>query len=254
MNKARTLFIDIETFPNKVLAFGGMYEVNVFEMLEPGYVMCVAWKWQGEKEIHTMELPMYKGYRGGGALEEKLIKDIWHLLDEADYVIAQNGDRFDIPELNARFVKYGLTPPSPYIKIDTLKMSKSVARLPSHKLDQKGAYFGYGRKTPHTGKELWLDCDAADKKSWKLMLEYNVHDIELLEADYDLWSPWAKVPNVNLITEGVDCPRPGCGGKLMKRGKNGRNLTSTYQRYQCRKCGKWCRGHNESTTKITIRT
>lgn len=249
--KPKTLLIDIETFPHHALVWG-MYETDVFHLLKPGYHLCAAYKWLGEKKIHTIALPDFKGYNGGDSKERFLVKEVWKRLDEADYVVAQNALRFDVPELNAKFIKYKLPPPSPYQVIDTYVNSKKVARLPSHKLDEKGRYYGYGRKTPHTGKELWLGCDAGDKKSWDLMLKYNMQDIELLEADYRLFAPWVKLPNVNLISDGVSCPKPGCGGKLIRRGE-GRNLSSTYPKYSCKKCGGWCRGTNKAAPKVEVR-
>src|SRR3546814_6332122 len=41
------------------------------------------------------------------------------LLDEADVVIGQNSDRFDLPTINGRALVAGLKPPSPYKTVDT---------------------------------------------------------------------------------------------------------------------------------------
>lgn len=251
MKSPRTLLFDIETAPSTGLVWG-MYEQDVFHLVTPGYLLCISYKWLGEDKIHTISLRDFAGYTKGNAKEKQLTQAIWKLFNEADIVVGQNSDSFDIKEINARFIKYGLTPPSPYVTMDTYKMSKKIARLPSHKLDEKGRYFGYGGKLTHTGKKLWLGCMEGDKKSWDLMEEYNRHDVVLLEADYELFSPWVKTPNANLYTDGVHCPRPGCEGKVIKRGP-GRTLSSIYHRFSCKKCGKWCQGLNEKADRIEIR-
>lgn len=248
----KTLFIDIETFPHLGYTWG-MYEQNVIEIIKPGYLLCVAYSWAGEG-VHTIALRDFKGYKGGSSKEKQLVEKVWDLFDEADVIVTQNGDAFDIPEMNARFIKYGLNPPSHYEKVDTKKMSKRVARLPSHSLDYKSKFYGHGRKLTHVGIEMWFGCDRGEKKHWDTMLAYNVHDVDLLISDYNTFAPWVKLPNRHFITnDGLTCPRPTCDGKLMKRGKNGRNLSSEYQRYQCKKCGGWCRGNNEKSEKIEVR-
>lgn len=247
-----TLIYDIETYPINALVWG-LFETDVFHMIEPGYLLCISYKWLGEKEIHTISLRDFKGYKGGSSKEKELTAAIWKLFDRADILVGQNSDSFDEKEINARFIKYGFPPPSPYKRIDTYKMSKKIARLPSHKLTEKGKYFGYGEKLTHTGKKLWIGCGMGDDKSWTLMEKYNRVDVELTEADYRLFAPWVKLPNVNLYTDGVGCPKPGCGGKVRRSHKNVRDVSSLYNRYVCKLCGGWCRDAGERMDRIEIR-
>jgi hypothetical protein len=52
--------------------------------------------------------------------DERIVRRMWKLIDEADVVIHQNGKKFDMRKLNARFVYYGLPPYRPVHQIDTL--------------------------------------------------------------------------------------------------------------------------------------
>ena len=53
--------------------------------------------------------------------DKRIIKSVWKLLNEADIVIAHNGDKFDLKKLKARFLSNGFVPPMPYKTVDTLK-------------------------------------------------------------------------------------------------------------------------------------
>ena len=80
------------------------------------FMLCFSYKWLGHHKIHTHSLRDYPRYKKD--LEDGyscLIKDLHKLFDEADILIAHNGDRFDIRKSNARFIKNGLPRP-PHIK------------------------------------------------------------------------------------------------------------------------------------------
>jgi len=57
------------------------------------------------------------------------------LLDQADILITQNGQAFDSPKINTRFILNGMKPPSPYKHLDTYKIAKKVASFTSNSLE-----------------------------------------------------------------------------------------------------------------------
>ena len=188
----------------------------------------------------TKGLPDYQGYKKGSEDDSKLVKELWHLLDRAEIVVAQNGDAFDLKKINARFAYHNLPPPSPYRTVDTLKVARRYFAFSSNKLDHLGASLGLGRKLEHEGFPLWKRCMAGDSKAWKKMKAYNKQDVLLLEKVYYRFLPWIKNhPNLDNYSDGTCCPK--CGSKsLQKRGYLHTNTTK-YARICCMSCGGWSR-------------
>lgn len=214
-----------------------MWEQNVIDFKSQWYIMCFSAK---NGEHITKGLPDYPGYKKGSEDDRKLVKELWHLLDKAEIVVAQNGDAFDLKKINARFAYHKLPPPSPYRTVDTLKVARKYFAFSSNKLDHLGASLGLGRKLEHEGFPLWRRCMLGDKKAWKKMKAYNKQDVLLLEKVYFRFLPWIKNhPNLNTYSDSTVCPK--CGSKeLLKRGYQF-NQTTKYARIQCKSCGGWSR-------------
>jgi hypothetical protein len=244
----KILLFDIENTPLVTYTWG-IWEQDVIEVKEEWYILCFAYKWLGEKETHIVALPDFQGYEKNKKDDSKLIKKLWELFDQAEIIIAHNGDQFDIKKANVRFIKHGLQPPSPYKTIDTLKVARRYFKFDSNKLDYLGQYLDIGRKLPHTGKHLWFGCMDGDKKSWDLMKKYNKQDVILLEKVYERLRGWNNSsPNMNLTLGGTYlCPK--CGSDhVQKRGFN-YTKTSVFQSYWCINCGGWSQGESVKITK-----
>lgn len=237
----KILLLDIETAPHKVFAWG-LFKQDIYidSIQDPGYTLCWAAKWYGEKEI------MFSSIHKDG--HQSMLRQIYKLLDEADAVIHYNGTKFDIPTLNQEFLKAGFAPPSPVIEIDLLRTVRRRFRLPSNKLDYVSQYLNLGTKVKHKGMGLWRDCMAGDEKSWSIMEEYNKKDVALLEDLYEEIKPWVtNHPNHALFTDGEEMVCPNCGSNHLQ--KRGFYYTKTlrYQRYRCMDCGSW---HRSRTTDL----
>lgn len=245
--KKRVLLYDIETSPNLGWTWG-KYEQNVIEFMEEWHMLTFSYKWLGEKTTHVRSLPDYKLYRKEPKNDRELVKELWKLFDEADAIIAHNGDAFDIRKTNARFVQHGLVPPSPYKSIDTKKVAKRYFKFESNKLDDLGHNLGLGRKLDTGGFELWLGCMAGDRKSWDLMCKYNKQDVVLLEKVYLALRPWMmNHPRLDLLNDIRDnCPN--CGSTHIQSRGFGINTTSKYHRLNCQDCGSWFKGKNIKIT------
>lgn len=234
----RILILDIETFPVLMYSWT-IWEASALKVVEPTSVACISAKWLGGKQ-ETMALPDFKGYRPHGRSDKKLLEWMWALLDEADWVIAHNGKRFDFKKLNARFMAHHISPPSPYTKIDTLEEVKKVAAFDSHRLNDLCRQLDIGQKMRTGGSDLWFDCLEGDGAAWKKMKKYNARDVVLLEKLYLELRPWMTGhPNHGMFTGISSCPK--CGStKLQMRGR-ARCVTTSYQRFQCMSCGGWSR-------------
>lgn len=232
----KLLFMDIETFPNKVYSWG-LWKQNIAinQIVEPGYTACFAAKWNHHSDIYFDSC--HQNSMNG------MLTNIWNLLDEADAVVHYNGKKFDIPTLNKEFIQAGLGVPSPYHQIDLYQVVRSQFRFPSNKLDYVSQALGLGAKVKHMGMELWNRCMEGDEKAWRLMERYNKQDVRLLPKLYKRLLPWIKDhPNHALYTDGNRPVCTNCGSiKVQSRGIEHTN-TQSYKRYQCSGCGTWMRG------------
>ena len=236
----KILFLDLETAPNLGWVWG-KWEQNVIAFEEDWYILSFAYKWQGQAKVHFKGLPDYTGYDKNKKNDKKLVQDLWKIMDEADIIVAHNGERFDIKKSNARFVYHGLTPPSPYKTVDTLKVARKIFRFDSNKLNDLGVTLGLGKKLPNTGFDLWKRCMDGVLAAWRDMKAYNVQDIVLLEKIYNRFKAWDKGhPNLKLYSRPDACPT--CQSiHVQKRGLS-RLQQTIKQRWTCMSCGAWWSG------------
>lgn len=236
--KPKILLFDVETAPSLGYVWG-KWEQNVIDFEEHWYMLCYAAKWLGEKTF-VKALPDYPGYKKNKESDKKLIKDLWELFNEADIIIAHNGDKFDIKKANARFSFYGLQPPTPYKTVDTVKVARKYFAFESNKLDDLSNVLGFGRKINTGGFELWKGCMEGDPASWRKMKKYNRHDVDLLEKVYLHFRPWIEShPNVSVYLQGEVCGR--CGSDHLQSRGFERTNAAVYRRFQCQDCGGWGR-------------
>jgi predicted RNA-binding Zn-ribbon protein involved in translation (DUF1610 family) len=230
----RILTIDIEWRPMMSYTWG-IWDQNIglTQIVDDGGLLCFAAKWMGEKEI------LFWSENDG---HDVMVKAAHDLLSEADVLITYNGDKYDIKKLNGEFMLAKMPPPRPYRSIDILKTNKARFDLPSRKLDYLVQRSGVGAKVKHQGFELWTGCMAGDKTAWALMEKYNRGDVIVTEKAYLRLLPWVtNAPHHAMFSqESHSCPY--CGGKKLERaGITHANVTS-YQLYECKKCGGWVRG------------
>ena len=137
-NKAKILLFDIETAPNLGYVWG-KWEQDVIEFDRQWYMLCFCAKWLGDKKVMTHALPDFSLYKKDPENDKELVKKLWELFNEADIIIAHNGDEFDIKKSNARFIYHGFTPNPHYKTIDTKKIAKK--------------YFSFNENNLQTNKE-----------------------------------------------------------------------------------------------------
>jgi len=232
VSKLKVMFLDIETTAIKGHVWQ-MYDTNVVHMEEDWKLLSFAWKWLGGKSVSCVTM-------GDVDNEGRLVQKMYDVVEQADIIIAHNGDRFDIPKARAKFIEYGLGPTAPFKTIDTLKIAKRHFKFTSNKLNDLAKLLGIGTKIDTGGYSLWIDCMAGDKKALAKMGRYNKHDVVLLEKVYKKMRAW--LPNHPNLSS-VDKPDNGecrvCGSSdLIKRGKQ-RKITQVVQIYQCKGCGHY---------------
>jgi uncharacterized protein YprB with RNaseH-like and TPR domain len=243
----KILFLDIETAPDVVWTWG-VYQADAIAIKEHWYILSFAYKWLGEKSVTVKGLCDYKGYKKGNENERQLLADIWKMLDEADIVVAHNGRAFDTKSIVARFIAHGFVPPSLYRVVDTKSDLKRVARFSSNRLEWLCEQLVDEEKLKHVGFKMWRGCMDGDMKYWKMMKEYNAHDVKILEELYVTISVWIPQPNFNLWTDGKPdrCTNPACGSKLIESKGLIRTRSRVYRAYRCKACGKTARDTKSS--------
>lgn len=237
--KTKVLLYDIETMANLAYVWG-KYEQDVVAYEKEWYMLSFAYKWLGEEKTHVVSLPDFKTWKKDKTNDKELVSTLWKLFDEADIIIAHNGNSFDQKKSNARFIVHGLPAPSPYRQIDTKLVAKRYFNFNSNKLDDLANVLGLGRKIKTGGFDLWLGCASGDINSWKMMCSYNKQDVILLEKVYLKLRGWiANHPSLGILT-GERGLCPACrSSKLQKRGFGVKGNSTKVQRLQCQDCGGW---------------
>jgi len=241
LSEPRIAFYDLENAPSLGWYYDRWKEGNIVADEQDWFMLSFAWQWAGKEKVHCRALCDYPGYAKNKKDDSPLIKDLWKLFDEADILIAHNGDRFDRRKSNARFLGCKLPPPSPYKTIDTLKVARRQFMLTSNSLASLGQFLGLGGKLPTTGWDTWRACINGDPKAWSVIKKYNKRDVSLLKDVYHELRPWIpNHPDLRNYTGRTGCP--ACQSKNVQcRGFNIAKTRKT-QRMQCQDCGHWHSG------------
>lgn len=233
---SKTLIYDIETSPLTSYTWG-TFQTDVVKVEQDWYLLSFAYKWLGDKKTKVYALPDFATYKNDRTNDVELVKKLHELFDEADVIVAHNGDNFDQKKSQARFLLNDLPPPAPYRQIDTLKVARKYFKLTSNRLNDLGKYLKVGKKVETGGFDLWLKCMAGDMKAWKLMKKYNKQDVDLLELVYIKLRPWMQNhPNRAVLDEMPEaCPKCGVIGEMKYRGRYS-TATMIKLNVQCQSC------------------
>jgi hypothetical protein len=241
----KVLFWDLENSPN-IIAAWDVYDTSAVWIEEEAHLLSFVAKWL-DGPIIVKGLPDYPLYKKEPHNDRELAKDVRKLLHEADLVIAQNGDKFDVRKANAAFFKHGIPPPSPYETVDTLKQSRKNFYWPTYNLNDAVKRADVGEKIK-TDKDLWRRCEAGDMTAWKSMLKYNKQDVIILEKYYLKLLPWIK-NHPHFKDNKPDCPN--CNSTNVQGRGQGFNKLGKVQRYQCMNCGAWYQDKYETSKSLS---
>lgn len=239
----RVLLYDIET-SYIVAGLWRTYQADAVTVLQDWQILCFAYKWLDGRTTKVIGQDDYEDYKPGTLNDWSLVNQLHSLFDEADVVVAHNGNQYDQKKVQARMMVHGLRPPSPYIQVDTLREMKKVAAHTSNRLDALNQALGLDRKLNAGGIATWTGCMNGDPAAWSRMKRYNKQDVRALEELYIATLPWMRAhPALNVLADKPDgCPR--ClGTDLQARGYRIAR-TRKYRRWQCGDCG----GYSQSPT------
>lgn len=230
----KILILDIETSPCKgVFWRPGKQIISVDNITKDWNVICWAAKWMFSDVIMSDVLTPDEAVKGD---DSRIMHSIWELINDADIIIAHNGNRFDLRKLNWRFKINGLVPPMPYQSIDTLRVAQREFGSSSHKMQFLSQMILHKEKI-RTDFDLWKRCLTGDPKALKDMEEYCRYDTHLLEEIYLELRPWIKShPNLGLYSETGSSVCAACASPDLQWGKFYYTPAGKYKAYRC-KCG-----------------
>lgn len=249
--KPRILLLDLEVAPTIAATFGrwkqNIGQANV--IFEGGWILTAAYKWLNEPTVYALSEPSEIAEKSDRFICEELFK----LYEEADVVISHNAQGFDHKVLQTRCVLNGL-PPLPTVKVlDTLQMAKKNFKFNSNRLDSLAQYFGYEGKIDTGGMKLWLDVMNGDPEALNKMLEYNAHDVILLEKVYNHIKAWGHSGSNYNAGNHYDDGKLHCNicgsTDVTETGRNTHTQVSKFKEVRCNDCGAVSRTRQSLTTK-----
>jgi DNA polymerase elongation subunit (family B) len=232
----KILLLDIETAPLRAYVWR-TWKQNIYldQLISDWFMITWAAKWLLEDEVLSQRLtPEEILVEQDG----RIVETLWHLLNQADVVIAHNGKTFDIPKIKSRFLLHGLPPTTFYQQVDTLEVAKREFGFSSNKLEGLARTFGIEGKSD-TDFTLWSACMSGDNDALKYMELYNRQDVKVLEEVYLIMRPYIKAhPNYNLYIDSAEPVCPHCGCKeLTFVGYYYFTQTGKYKNFRCNSCG-----------------
>lgn len=230
----KILLFDIETAPLQGYMWSlWKQNIGLNQIISEWYMLCWSAKWLYSDKVFSGKLNKEELLNQD---DKRICSELWSLLDEAELVIAHNGDRFDIPKINTRFIMHNLKRPSPYRTIDTLTVARKQFGFSSNKLDALAGYFGFEHKIS-TDFTLWDRCVKGDVEAMDYMARYCDRDVLLLEEVYLKLRNWIpNHPNIGLYFDTKEHICPNCGSTDLTEGKPYYTTVGRYQTFRC-KCG-----------------
>lgn len=236
MSEPRILVYDIET--SAIVAHvWKVWQADAIRVIEDWDIICFAYKWLGEKKTHFVAQWDFKDFKPGVRNDKQVVQKLWELFNEADIVVAHNGNSFDQKKSQARMMIHHMPPPAPYRQIDTKVEIKRVSAHTSNSLSALARSLELDPKDDPGGYDTWINSMNGDKKAQKHFKKYNLQDVDTLEQLYLEVRPWMKThPQMNVLGGRPEaCPKCGQGTmrKVMKyQATNG----NRYQYYRCKHC------------------
>lgn len=240
-NQPRILTLDIETAPLTVYSWG-LFKQNIGlnQIKTDWHLLAWAAKWVGEEKCSYMDNRAAKDVTD----DKNLVKGLAALLNQADIVVTQNGEQFDLKKINARAVIHGLRPIRPVASTDILKEGRKVFSFTSHKLeyvaDKLNKKYKKLKHEKYPGFELWAAVLKGDQKAWREMEIYTKHDVLSTEEIYLTIQGWIATQAISSFNDEATM-QCRCGSTNLKKEGFAYTPAGKYQIYNCRDCGKWPR-------------
>lgn len=191
----KVLILDIETRSLTVKTFGLKDQnIGLEQVVDDGGILCWSAKWLGSDKVFFEET------KGDKSKEKVILKKLKKLMDEADIILGQNSQSFDVPIVMGLFLYYDLIDDvREFRQIDTLRMSRSKYKFLSHKLQYMSGKLCEIKKQTHAkfpGMSLWMEYEAKNPAAFAEMRKYNMADVQATEELFLKLAKGCKSKNV----------------------------------------------------------
>jgi len=235
MGDIKRLFWDIETSPNIMFSWRAGYKINLTHdnIINERAIICICYKWEGDEEVHSVQWD--KGD------DRELVKKFSLVAEEADEMVAHNGNKFDLKWFNTRNLIHNLPPIPQYKTVDTLTIARKHFYLNSNRLDYLGKILLKEGKIS-TGFDLWKRiCLHNEPSAMEEMVRYCKKDVELLERIWRKLAPYDMPKTHAGVFAGLDrwtCPH--CASENVKVSKTRPTPKGIVQKQmQCNDCNRY---------------
>lgn len=231
--KLKRLFLDIETSFNIVASWRIGYKINLSpeNILKERAIVCVCYKWEGDRKVHSIEWDRNMDDRA-------MLQALLPILNSADEIVMQNGDRFDLPWIKTRCIFHRLPTYPDYKTIDTLQWAKRNFLFNSNRLDYIAQFLG-GKGKLHTKFDWWKEIVWKNNRTMLAkMVAYCKRDVVELESVYHkLAAHVAPKSHVGVMHGLKNWSCPHCGSEdVAGNGSRWTAMGVKQHRFQCRSC------------------
>jgi hypothetical protein len=244
-NIIKTLLLDMELTYAIYYAFPSKREqyLSAKNIIHHQFCPCAAWKWDHQVSVHSIKITddkkrFKKNFRDDFIVAEKLHE----LMNEADVIVAHNGDAFDIKHANTLFINHGLGPIPEKKSLDTLKAARKYFAFAGNDLDSLSKRFGGTGKNQKPNWYLMTDGDAEQINKAARYCRNDVRELDRVFVNLkpymkDLVKIRTKTPNHYGI-EHCDA----CGSTRLNNHALGGVGKGVYPRVRCTECGHEMKG------------
>lgn len=238
----KVVHLDIETSPYLVWTYP-LWDANIpTENIEvPMQVTSIGWMFEdGKVKVKGWKDSYVDYWIQNKKRDYDLLKEVIPEINEADIIIGQNLNSYDIKKIQWRLCELKLPPLKNIITIDTLRQSRKAFSPPSHKLDYKSKVHGKGGKI----KQTMEDCIAVakgDKKKQTIRMKYNAKDVT--DERHMFWKEldYYILPKalLNMLYNYVKKEKPfciKCAARHQKRFDVKSIRHKRENKYQCNQC------------------
>lgn len=238
MSVPKILLLDLETFGFDFKA-------------DKGFILCGSYKWLSggpDAKVHTI---VRENISNNMWNDKTVCRKLGDIVNQADMLVTHNGKRFDVPFLNTRLLKHGLSPMAPVPHFDTCEVIWKRLKMRG-RLESAQKFFGFKHSKTDLNLETWAKAGTGNTVALNYVVKHCEADIRVLEETYLKLRPLGfKHPNVAVLKgDNRVCPICGKHNTSQQRGIRVGQVNSAI-RFHCTKdlggCGTWYSGRYQST-------
>jgi len=211
--------------------------------LHPKFLISASWQWfdeDGKNKVHNTNLLKFpKAFKEDFRNDYHVIERLHREVDQADCLLAFNGDGFDIKYFHRFCEKHNLPFVGHKPSIDPFKIAKRHFKFESNGLDNLCDYLGIERKIA-TSDDLFFRASMGERKAIKEMAAYNDGDIDptLRDLYIRLRKYLKNHPSMNAYKPGFNCRTCGSDNLIIHKHRKlaGSQLKT---QYLCKNCGSY---------------